>query len=260
MKRALYASCGVFLLVALPAMLPAQAAPPTHAPDFRAPERIAPLDFPPIANAPFMAIAKTTWVKILPDGSTLTRQNQRVVARDMDGRVFQERRTFVPVPNPSNRQSVAYVNQYVDPVAHTLTTCNVFNRICNEFFYHPVTQTVDRRVGLQPGGRTYLTRETLNTEQMDGQEVLHTRETLTVFSETIGNTKNIIRSVDYWYSPALNVNLKVERHDPRDGDQTLWLTDLTTSAPDAKVFQVPSGYRIVDHRHPQSAAAQDGAQ
>jgi hypothetical protein len=254
MKRITYAGGGVFLLVALPSMLFAQAAAPAHAPDFRAMQHIAPLYFAPVPNAPFMAIAKTTWVQILPDGSTITWQNQRVVARDMDGRIFQERRTFVPVPDPTNSQSVAYVNQFDDPVAHTMSICNVFMKVCNEFAYHPATQARDTPAGLQPGGRTYLTRENLGADLIDDQEALHTRETLTVFSQTVGNTKNIIRTVDYWYSPTLNVNLKVVRHDPRDGDQTLWLTDLNLSAPDPSVFQIPSQYRIVDHRDPQPQA------
>lgn len=249
MKRLLSA---LVVSLCLPAILPAQDAAPTHAPDFRAPQRIAPLDLPPVPRAPFMAIARTTWVEILPDGSTITRQNQRVVARDMEGRLFQERRTFVPVPNPSNRQSIAYLHEYDDPVAHTRNVCNIFTKTCDEFLYRPVTQTKDTPVGLQPGGRTFLTRENLGTDLVDGQEALHSRETLTVFSATIGNTRNIIRTVDYWYSPALGINLKVERHDPRDGDQTLWLTDLNTSAPDPSVFQIPTAYRILDHRNPQA--------
>jgi len=255
MKRFLAA---LAVSLCLPALLPAQDSAPTHAPDFRAPQRIAPPDFPPVANAPFMADAKTTWVQILPDGSTVTRQNERVVARDMDGRLFQERRTFVPVPNPTTRQSTPYVNEFDDPVAHTRNICIVATKTCNEFVYRPAIQTKDRPAGLQPGGRTFLTRESLGADLVDGQEALHTRETLAVFSATIGNTKNIIRSVDYWYSPKLGINLKVERHDPRDGDQTLWLTNLTLSAPEPSQFQVPSGYRIVDHRNPQ--APSNGAQ
>lgn len=254
MKR-FFSAWVVFLC--LPALVPAQDSKPTHAPDYRALQRIAPLDFPPVANAPFMAIAKTTWVKILPDGSTVTTQNERVVARDMNGRVFQERRTFVPVPDPSNRQSIAYVNEFDDPVAHTRNICNVFMKTCNEFVYRPAIQTKDTPPGLQPGGRTFLTRENLGTDLVEDQEALHTRETLTVFSATIGNTKNIIRIVDYWYSPTLGINLKVERHDPRDGDQILWLTDLNLSAPDPSQFQVPSTYRIIDHRNPQAQAPAD---
>lgn len=249
MKRLLSA---LVVSLCLPVLLPAQDAAPTHAPDFRARQQIAPLDFPPVPRAPFMAIAKTTWAEILPDGSTVTRQNQRVVARDMEGRIFQERRTFVPVPAPSNLQSIAYAKEYDDPIALTQNICNVFMKTCNEFLYRPVIQTKDAPTGLQPGGRTFLTRENLGADLVDGQEALHSRETLTVYSATIGNTRNIIRTVDYWYSPTLGINLKVERHDPRDGDQTLWLTDLNLSAPDASQFEVPSAYRIIDHRNPHS--------
>lgn len=243
------------LLVAIsPALAAAQGAAPTRAPDFRAPQFIAPLYFPPTANAPFMAIAKTTWVEILPDGSTVTRENARVVARDMDGRIFQERRTFVPVPNPRNLQSIVRIDEYTDPAAHTLYNCNPYAKVCNVFPYYPIMAQPPTPAGLQPGGRTYLTRENLGTDTFDGQEVIHTRETLTIYSETIGNTKNIIRQCEYWYSPALGINLKVVRHDPRDGDQTLWLTNLSLSAPDASTFQAPASYRIIDHRNPQMQA------
>jgi hypothetical protein len=91
----------------------------SHAPQFPGHSSIAPLDFPPKPNAPFMAIARTTWVKVLPDDSTLTSQNQRVVARDMDGRIFQERRSFIPVPDDGKQQSRVFRLDFSDPVAHT---------------------------------------------------------------------------------------------------------------------------------------------
>lgn len=199
-----------------------------------------------------MAIARTRVVRIMPDGATQTSENQRVIARDMEGRLFQERRTFVPVPNPGNRQSLDRMNEYSDPVAHALYRCNPTAKVCDEFNYFPRNVATEQKAGVQPGGRTYLTRENLGGEVIEGQQVLHTRETLTIYAETAGNSKNILRTVDYWYSPLLGVNVKEERHDPRDGDQALWLTDLNLSAPDPSAFQVPSRYRIVDHRHPQA--------
>src|ERR1017187_3145551 len=111
----------VFLLTST--CLAAQEAGPSHAPDFRAQQKTAPLYFSPKLNAPFMAIAKTVWVQTLPDGSTVTRQNERVVARDMEGRIFPERRTFIPVPDDGKQQSVAYLNEYADPVAATRNRC-----------------------------------------------------------------------------------------------------------------------------------------
>lgn len=218
-----------------------------HAPDFRAPERIAPLYFPAMANAPFSAIAHTTWVRTLPDGSSETHENARVVARDGEGRVFQERRTFVPAPNPTNQQSLAYAAEYTDPVKHVIYRCRPQGRLCHESAFYGVGQQ-ELRPGLQPDGTTYLTRENLGVDTFAGLDVGRTRETFTFYRASVGNTKTILRTVDYWYSPALGVNVKVVRHDPRDGDQTLWLSDIVQSAPEERWFQVPAGYQVIDDR------------
>lgn len=247
------------LLFGMAVTAPAQDSGPAHAPDFRAPQLIAPLYFAPTPNAPFSAIARTTWVRTLPDGSTVTHENARVVARDGDGRVFQERRTFVPVPNPKNLQSIAHATQYDDPVAHVTYRCSPQARICNEFGL-VVYQAQERPAGLQPDGTTYLTRENLGTDTFAGLDVVRTRETFTFYRASIGNTQTILRVVDYWYSPALGVNVKVVRHDPRDGDQTLWLSDLVQTAPEDSWFHVPGDYRIIDHRQPGALSGRMAAQ
>jgi hypothetical protein len=232
-----------------------QKAGPMHAPDFRAQEHIAPLYFPPKPNAPFMAIAKTEWVRTLPDGSTLTRQNARVVARDMDGRVFQERRTFVPVPDTGKEESQVYATEYLDPVEHTLYRCNPFRKECNLFEYRDPSAGQLAPAGLQPNRTSYLTREDLGVDTFAGLDVQRSRETLTLYAESIGNTKTILRSSDFWYSPALGINVQVKRHDPRDGDQTLWLSEVTLTAAAPETFKVPAAYRIVDHRAAEQAPA-----
>jgi hypothetical protein len=231
---------------------------PEHAPDHRAIERIAPLDFPPRPNAPFMAIAKTTWVETLPDGSSVTRQNERVVARDMEGRVFQERRSFTPVPDAGNQQSRVFMLVHSDPVERTLYNCNIGSKVCDLYPYsEPVTQPL-RPAGLQPDGMSFLTRENLGTDTFEGIEVQRSRETFTFYRQSIGNTNTLLRTVDYWYSPALGINVKVVRHDPRDGDQTLWLTDVSQTAADPQYFKVPAGYRVVDHRAEGTAEHRSG--
>ena len=219
-----------------------------HAPDFRAVQRIAPLIFPPKPNAPFMATARTLWVQTLPDGSTVTRQNERIVARDMDGRIFQERSTFVPVPGDGNEKSQVFETVLSDPVNHTMYNCMTRQRVCQLFPYDMPVTFPETPAGLQPDKVTYLTRENLGTDTFGGLDVERSRETYTHYVQTIGNTKTILRTVDYWYSPALGVNVQVKRHDPRDGDQTLWLTNISLSAPPPDIFQVPADCRIVDHR------------
>lgn len=230
----------------------AQEPGPEHAPDFRAPQKIAPLYFPPKPDAPFMAIAKTVWVQTLPDGSTVTRQNERVVARDMDGRIFQERRTFVPVPDDGKQKPEAYLDVFTDPVAHTMYSCYPGAKLCAlTNYFEPVSQAV-QPAGLQPDGVSFLTRENLGVDSVEGLEVQRSRETFTFFKQKIGNTNTILRVVDYWYSPALGVNVKVVRHDPRDGEQTLWLTSISTTAADPSTFKVPPGYQVNDRRAPRA--------
>jgi hypothetical protein len=86
-------------------------------------------------------------------------------------------------------------------------------------------------------------------DTFEGLEVERSRETFTYYKQTIGNTKTILRVVEYWYSPALGINVQVKRHDPRDGDQTLWLTNISLSPADPETFKVPADYQIFDRRN-----------
>jgi hypothetical protein len=240
------------LTLAVPVRSAAQDPGPMHAPDGRAPQLISPLYFPPKPNAPFTAVAKTLVVRTLPDGSTVTAQNERHVARDADGRIFEERVTFVPVPDEGTRKMRVHAVDYIDPVNHTWNHCDTGFKVCQLREYdEQFAEAPPGPAGLQPGGRTYLTRENLGTDTFAGLEVQRSRETLTIATESQGNTRTILRTVEYWYSPLLGANVQVKRHDPRDGDQTLWLTDVSPTSPDPQTFRIPADFSVVDHRHPQ---------
>ena len=252
MRRSALATTGVACIV-MSAGLCAQESP-VHAPDGRAPQLIEPLYFAPKPNAPFTATARTLVVDTLPDGSTTTSENSRLVTRDGEGRIFQERATFVPKPN-LGRESRVHATDYTDPIEHKHYHCDMAAKVCNLFDYDAPVIAVAAPAGPQPGGKTYLVREDLGTDTFAGLEVQHSRETLTIYPQTVGNTGNILRTVEYWYSPALGVNVQVKRHDPRDGDQTLWLTDLVLDAADPEMFKVPADFRVIDHRDPQAGRA-----
>lgn len=221
-----------------------------HAPDGRAPKLIRPLYVGPKTNAPFTATARTESVQIMPDNSTITAWNARAVARDMDGRIFQERRTFVPKGGSGDGEQEPQIRvvEYSDPQEHTVYICNPRAKLCELNNYFPLQAETLAPVGLQPDGRTFLTRENLGADTYEGLDVQRSRETYTYYKQTIGNTNTIVRVVDYWYSPALAVNVKVVRHDPRDGDETLWLTGISQSAPDPETFKLPEDYQVVDRR------------
>jgi hypothetical protein len=231
-----------------------------HAPDGRAPRLIRPLYIGPKANAPFTATARTEWVETLPDNSTITHWNERAIARDADGRIVQERRFFVP--KDGNQQPGVRVVEYSDPAKHTVYTCSPRANSCSLSVYFPRPEEAMAAEGLQPDGRTFLTRENLGVEAFGGLQVQHSRGTYTFYGETIGNTQTILRTVEYWYSPELGVNVKVVRHDPRDGDQTLWLENIDLSAPDPARFQIPQDYPVYDRRvtQPMNRTDQDQPQ
>ena len=51
---------------------------------------------PPIPNSPFEATLDTEWVRYAPDGATITFVNERHIARDRRGRIYEERWALVP--------------------------------------------------------------------------------------------------------------------------------------------------------------------
>jgi hypothetical protein len=49
-----------------------------------------------------------------------------------------------------------------------------------------------------------------------------------------------------WRSPELQTTLLLKISDPRSGETTIRLTDISRSEPDPSLFQVPAGYEITD--------------
>jgi hypothetical protein len=84
-------------------------------------ETLQSIYIPPLVNAPFTAIVHTEWTRPLGDGGTYTVINQREVARDRNGRIFEER--WLLVPKDGRFKSQKNVIQIADPNEHTLYNC-----------------------------------------------------------------------------------------------------------------------------------------
>ena len=79
---------------------------------------------------------------------------------------------------------------------------------------------------------------------------MSTADTTTLNPGVLGNDlpMSIIR--EFRYSSELGINLTSTLNNPQSGRQTFTVTEISTSDPDPAFFQVPSGYKIVDHRKP----------
>ena len=92
---------------------------------------------PSLPNAPFTAIVNTEWIRLLADGSSITLKNHRAIARDKDGRIFQERRVLVPEENREG-SPISQI-EITDPVSHELIICVPQELVCQvEDFFAPL--------------------------------------------------------------------------------------------------------------------------
>jgi len=91
-----------------------------------------------------------------------------------------------------------------------------------------------------------------NTEQLakqmvEGVECEGTRAVTTMPAGAIGNERPIETVNETWFSQELKIMIMSKRSDPRFGESTYRVTNISRSEPDAALFQIPSEYTIVDN-------------
>ena len=202
---------------------------------------------PSLPSAPFTATVKTETVRALADGSSIILKNHRLIARDKEGRIFQERRLLVP--DDGKHESIVTQTEISDPVRNLLYICMPREKLCQ---LEPYT-TRDSRLPPadveRPKGPGIPEQESLGTQIIAGLETVGTRESAVILSGAIGNNSPILSKREYWYSAQLGLNLLSTRQDPRFGAQRFELSDVALGEPDAKLFEPPSGYQVIDqHR------------
>lgn len=217
-------------------------AEPVRGPDRGTDIRVHGIQVLPATSRPFSARDHIVWYRNLEDGTVTATELYALVARDGQGRIYREHRSFIPVD--SNRESRQSDLVILDPVSHTSTTCVVAKRRCVVDSYHSKTTFSLNPDGLFDNGLRFLTRVNLGHDVLDGVDVNGTRETLQIAANAAGSNQTLITTRDFWYSPVLQINLKVTRKDPRVGTQVLQLVHLSMTEPDPKIFQVPAGFVV----------------
>lgn len=224
--------------------LPAQA--PMRAPDGGTTFHVDGVDLLPLPGMPLTGKSSIQWTRTLEDGSTVTVHLEANLARDNAGRMYRERRSFVPVY--SDQQPRLSEIMLFDPAAKTKTTCTLATKKCLVANYYPRTQFALQPAGPFANNTRFLAREDLGENTINGMSVVGTRETTTINAGVIGNEKALVSTREFWYSAAIRTNLAVTRDDPREGKQVIQLIDLSLAEPDPRMFEIPEGYTVVDER------------
>jgi hypothetical protein len=98
--------------------------------------------------------------------------------------------------------------------------------------------------------RPNFSRESLGTQSIDGVLAEGTRTTTTYPAGMVGNDREFSATSESWMSPDLKVMVLSKNNDPRQGESTFRLENLSRTPPDPALFMVPADYTVTDETGP----------
>jgi hypothetical protein len=203
-----------------------------------------------VTGAPYSAVAVTETKQTLADGNVIDRKVQSNVYRDSQGRTRRET-TFTGVgPLAASGQPRSMVSIH-DPVASTAFVLHADTKIAEQLPVPPkrpkdpenLQNRFENHFQKEIANGT-LKKEDLGTQTINGVTAQGTRYTRTIPAGQIGNANPITVVNEMWYSPDLQVAVKIVRNDPRMGQVTYTLTSVQRTEPAASLFTVPSDYTV----------------
>ena len=203
--------------------------------------RVGGLFVTPIPNIPLTATVDISSTRVLPDGTTEMRKTENHIARDSQGRIYNEMRRMVGVADKN--QPPLMSSHVYDPSSRTSTVWTPFSNVAQSTVLNARRMQERKPFTVPVPGSTDTD---LGESAMSGVSAHGLRRTRTVQPGEGGTVKPIQVTDEYWYSEDLHL-VMLERHtDPRTGEQIVTVLNVSRAEPDAKTFAPPAGYRVVD--------------
>ena len=241
-------------------------------------------DTEPVIGAPYSAEAITDVVQQLFDGNRIVRQNKAQISRDSNGRTRREQgfAMFGPLVNGPHGNEVRSV-QISDPATGSLVMLDLHGRTAHRMPAPPRLMLRNKIAGIngnaginvdkihveklemalpppEARGGVMFNRvealsamrvekpviESLGTQFMEGVAVEGSRTTHTIPAGQIGNELPINIVSERWFSPDLKVLVMSRQSDPRFGETTYRLTNITRADPSPQLFEIPADFKIID--------------
>ena len=191
----------------------------------------------PVTGAPFSAETVTEFVQDFVDGNRVEQRLIGSINRDGVGRIRRE----LPLGVAGGLQVVT-ITLPEERIQYRLDEVNKTAWRMRMPPGRPERVAGPSRRPLPDG----MTTEPLTATSWEGLKIEGTRTTLVIPANSIGNQRDIDVISERWYSPDLQVVVQTHRADPRMGKSTYRLVKLVRGEPDARLFEVPSGYTIRD--------------
>lgn len=202
---------------------------------------------------PFQAERTTRIYHKLIDGNEISREEHETIARDDDGRFYDESKLTSsggkPLPNAGTFHLVA------DPVAHTTINWSTFSQVATSSHIGPTAHLTVTPLQAQrdetafiPKNSSIITTQDLGKKTIAGLPATGTRTTTAIHAGAIGNTRDIVITHEVWISTDLQITISESDDSPVSGTRTAEITSITRTAPPPTLFQLPPDYTIKERQ------------
>lgn len=221
-----------------------------------------------VKGAPYHAEVVSEVVQTLADGNRIVRKTTGEVYRDGEGRTRREH-TFAalgPFVASGDPPSMVFLS---DPVAGVNYALEMDQKVARKRPALTAKKPVAGADDAEPEDVTFAAgpgmpglpfpavafhhkagpkpaTESLGRKTIEGLEADGTRTTLTIPAGDIGNERPLQIVTERWYSPDLQTVVLSHHSDPRFGDTTFRLANVSRGEPDHALFEVPEGFSVQD--------------
>jgi hypothetical protein len=211
---------------------------------------------PFVTGAPYSAEQTGETVKTLAGGTHVGEPSPTVrFYRDSAGRTRTER--WLRSGSPDAQLAIEITN----PVARFRYTLDTAAKIAHQQAIAPIEAAPHLANGPScPVGFTYsgplppetpaeppkTTAENLGSRTIEGVPAEGTRCTTVWPAGFLGQDESVTTVTETWTSPQLRVIVLIKRDDPRNGETTTRLVNISRAEPDPALFQVPSDYTVIE--------------
>ena len=114
----------------------------------------------------------------------------------------------------------------------------------------PAPAAVSGNVAFTPAARPEIKQEDLGTQMIEGVMAQGHRTVQTWAAGTQGNDRPFQTSSETWMAPDLQLVVLHRNSDPRSGESTMKLLNISRTEPAASLFMPPPDYTAVDETGP----------
>lgn len=195
---------------------------------------------PPVKGSPYSATVTTESVQTLANGTKINHKTTASVYRDSEGRTRREQ-TFGSIGAFRASGDAPQMTFIEDPVAGVRYVLDARNHTAEK-----MTMGGGPPPKNHPPSTAQVKTESLGTKTIEGVEAQGTRSTVTIPAGQIGNDQPVEIISERWYSPDLQVVVFSKHSDPRIGEHTYRLTNISRNEPAKTLFDVPGDYTITE--------------